>query len=201
MGARQLTPVEQMSSPRGAGRGREKRGTAPPHRAQLRSVLPRLLLAFCACVHSAGEPLNRAPPASTSWSGAWAHCHDNLQDGDETGVDCGGANCAPCSQPTWDDGVQNGDETGVDCGGSGCPACPATCDDGVQNGDETGVDCGGSSCSPCFSGSCDAPTGTAAVNIKRKRATLTWNAMPGAVSYTAQFRVAGATNWTIHDSS
>lgn len=51
------------------------------------------------------------------------------------------------SGPTCDDGVQNGDETGVDCGGSACPACP-TCDDGVQNGDETGVDCGGS-CPPC----------------------------------------------------
>lgn len=44
------------------------------------------------------------------------------------------------------DGVQNGNETGVDCGGS-CQACP-TCTDGVQNGDETGVDCG-SSCAPC----------------------------------------------------
>ena len=41
-------------------------------------------------------------------------------------------------------GVQNGDETGVDCGGllSVCPACPTppSCTDGVQNGDETGVD-------------------------------------------------------------
>ena len=32
--------------------------------------------------------------------------------------------------PTCDDGIQNGDETGVDCGGS-CTACP-TCDDGIQ---------------------------------------------------------------------
>ncbi|MCR9103527.1 MAG: T9SS type A sorting domain-containing protein, partial [bacterium] len=48
--------------------------------------------------------------------------------------------------PTCDDGIQNGDETGVDCGGS-CAPC-ATCDDGIQNGDETGVDCGGS-CAPC----------------------------------------------------
>jgi hypothetical protein len=47
--------------------------------------------------------------------------------------------------------VQNGDETGVDCGGS-CEAC-ATCDDGVQNGDETGIDCGGS-CAPCETGPC-----------------------------------------------
>jgi hypothetical protein len=52
--------------------------------------------------------------------------------------------------PTCTDGIQNGDETGVDCGGS-CDPCvvPPTCDDGIQNGDETGVDCGGSSCAPC----------------------------------------------------
>ena len=51
--------------------------------------------------------------------------------------------------PTCTDGVQNGDETGIDCGGS-CPPCDggATCTDGIQNGDETGVDCGGS-CPPC----------------------------------------------------
>ena len=59
------------------------------------------------------------------------------------------ASCtAPCGPPSCSDGIQNGDETGVDCGGSSCPACP-TCSDGVQNGDETGVDCGGSSCAPC----------------------------------------------------
>jgi hypothetical protein len=53
--------------------------------------------------------------------------------------------------PTCDDGIQNGGETGIDCGGSACPACP-TCDDGIQNGDETGIDCGGS-CDPCPGGS------------------------------------------------
>lgn len=31
--------------------------------------------------------------------------------------------------PTCSDGVQNGDETGVDCGGSVCPACPTVCND------------------------------------------------------------------------
>lgn len=72
-------------------------------------------------------------------------CNDGIQNGDETGIDCGGTNCNPC--PTCNDGIQNGDETGVDCGGSDCAACP-TCDDGIQNGNETGVDCGGS-CSPC----------------------------------------------------
>ncbi len=46
------------------------------------------------------------------------------------------------------DRFQNGDETGVDCGGSSCNVCP-TCDDGIQNGDETGIDCGGSDCQEC----------------------------------------------------
>ena len=72
-------------------------------------------------------------------------CNDGVQNGDETGVDCGGSDCAAC--PTCDDGVQNGDETGVDCGGS-CTAC-ATCTDGVQNGNETGIDCGGPDCAAC----------------------------------------------------
>ncbi len=51
--------------------------------------------------------------------------------------------------PTCDDGIQNGNETGIDCGGS-CQPCTIdpTCNDGIQNGDETGVDCGGS-CEPC----------------------------------------------------
>ncbi|MBV6653223.1 MAG: zinc metalloprotease, partial [Mameliella sp.] len=50
-----------------------------------------------------------------------------------------------CTDPptaTCDDGIQNGGETGVDCGGPNCPACP-TCNDGIQNGSETGIDCGG----------------------------------------------------------
>ncbi len=75
-------------------------------------------------------------------------CNDGIQNGDETGVDCGGS-CPPCY--TCTDGIQNGNETGVDCGGPDCPACP-TCFDGVQNGDETGIDCGGS-CPTCVA--CD----------------------------------------------
>jgi hypothetical protein len=54
-----------------------------------------------------------------------------------------------CTIPTassCSDTVQNGDETGVDCGGS-CSACP-TCSDTTRNGDETGTDCGGS-CTAC----------------------------------------------------
>ena len=76
-------------------------------------------------------------------------CDDGIQNGDETGIDCGGS-CAACA--TCDDGILNGDETGIDCGGS-CVAC-ATCDDGILNGDETGVDCGGPDCEPCQTGPC-----------------------------------------------
>ncbi len=56
---------------------------------------------------------------------------------DETGT--GGVSCF--------NGIQDGDETGVDCGGS-CVPC-ATCDDGIKNGQETGIDCGGPDCEPC----------------------------------------------------
>ncbi|MEW7277792.1 M43 family zinc metalloprotease [Aquimarina sp. 2201CG1-2-11] len=77
-------------------------------------------------------------------------CNDGIQNGNETGIDCGG-DCPPCEvDPTCNDGIQNGNETGIDCGGD-CPPCEVdpTCNDGIQNGDETGIDCGGSSCPPC----------------------------------------------------
>ncbi|MFK8162357.1 MAG: cohesin domain-containing protein [Lewinella sp.] len=61
--------------------------------------------------------------------------------------------CGPL-MPTCDDGIQNGNETGVDCGGPDCAACVTpTCNDGIQNGTETGVDCGGS-CAPCVAATC-----------------------------------------------
>jgi hypothetical protein len=89
--------------------------------------------------------------------GSGPTCDDGIQNGDETGVDCGGTNCPNCPvEPTCDDNIQNGDETGVDCGGTNCPDCPVepTCDDGIQNGDETGVDCGGTNCVDCDPGNC-----------------------------------------------
>lgn len=121
-------------------------------------------------------------------------CNNGVQDGNETGVDCGGS-CPPCG--TCTNGVQDGDETGVDCGGS-CPACP-TCSDGIQNGNETGVDCGGS-CPPCQT-SCTAPGGQKATGIKPKRANLTWNSVSGANDYTAELRATGASSWTAGNTS
>lgn len=74
-------------------------------------------------------------------------CNDGIQNGDETGVDCGGS-CVAC--PTCSDGIQNQGEEDVDCGGP-CEACPIppTCTDGIQNQGETGVDCGGP-CEACI---------------------------------------------------
>ncbi len=88
-------------------------------------------------------------------SNTTATCSDGIQNGNETGIDCGG-NCPPCPA-TCDDGIQNGNETGIDCGGN-CPPCPATCDDGIQNGNETGIDCGGN-CPPCPTGNYCASQG------------------------------------------
>jgi len=79
-------------------------------------------------------------------------CNDGIQNGQETGIDCGGPDCGACA--TCNDGVQNGQETDIDCGGPDCAACP-TCTDGIQNGQETGVDCGGPDCPACPSGCTD----------------------------------------------
>ncbi len=104
-------------------------------------------------------------------------CNDGVQNGNETGVDCGGSDCPAC--PTCNDGVQNGNETGVDCGGSDCPACP-TCNDGVQNGDETGVDCGGSSCPPCGGGGgCTDNTVTLSITLDNYPEETAWSITDG----------------------
>jgi hypothetical protein len=93
---------------------------------------------------------------------------------------------APC--PTCTDGVQNGSETGVDCGGgSGCGACPAgqgcadagdcqsgictagvcqapSCTDQLRDGNETDVDCGGA-CPACADGGACATAADCASRI------------------------------------
>jgi len=85
-------------------------------------------------------------------------CFDNIKNGEEEGVDCGGP-CPAC--PTCYDGIKNQREEGIDCGGP-CPACP-TCYDNVQNCHtlsagvvvcEENMDCGGPcpACPTCYDG-------------------------------------------------
>lgn len=73
-------------------------------------------------------------------------CVDWVRNGNETDVDCGGLDCAPCGD--WHSCVKASDCYSHVCSFMG-KCTPPTCDDKVQNGGETGVDCGG----PC--GACD----------------------------------------------
>jgi hypothetical protein len=49
------------------------------------------------------------------------------------------------------DGLMNGDEIGIDCGGADCDACATDgdCTNGLLDGDELYIDCGGSTCPDC----------------------------------------------------
>jgi hypothetical protein len=73
-------------------------------------------------------------------------CQDTLQNGAETGVDCGAPGCSGCPL-----GTACG--AGAQCATNVCAAgeCATLCADGVRDGDEGGVDCGGSErgCGAC----------------------------------------------------
>lgn len=77
------------------------------------------------------------------------HCSDYVMSADETGLDCGGADCPKCA-------IGARCKVNTDCvtgfvDGDFCVA--ATCRDRVKDSGETGVDCGGSStCRRCFAG-------------------------------------------------
>lgn len=77
---------------------------------------------------------------------AAASCDDDLQNGHETDVDCGGGTCPACTPgsvcadgPDCDSGI---------CSVSSNRCTVSSCGDGVRNGTETRVDCGGS-CPAC----------------------------------------------------
>jgi hypothetical protein len=91
-------------------------------------------------------------------------CKNGFQDGNETGVDCGGI-CPKC--PSCFDGIKNQDEEEIDCGGV-CNACP-NCDDMIKNNGETGIDCGGT-CIPCASPTCVTAEGVLQMFIDNSNA-------------------------------
>ncbi|KYF90435.1 hypothetical protein BE20_17650 [Sorangium cellulosum] len=67
-----------------------------------------------------------------------ADCHDRIQNGAETDVDCGAPSCPAC-----DSGLRCNAHAACKSGVCGDGTClDPTCDDGVQNGDEAGIDCG-----------------------------------------------------------
>ncbi len=74
-------------------------------------------------------------------------CADGIQDGAETGIDCGGV-CGPC--PNGQGCAGTADCQSGNCVNNVCEALP-TCTDGIQNQNETATDCGGP-CAACGDG-------------------------------------------------
>ena len=77
-------------------------------------------------------------------------CDDGAPNGGETDVDCGGADCAPCT-------LGGACESDGDCASESCDVdagvCVAEhCGNGELDADETDVDCGGAGCAPCEGG-------------------------------------------------
>jgi hypothetical protein len=77
------------------------------------------------------------------------NCGDNIKNGAETDIDCGGGTCAAC-------GTGRGCHQGSDCQsrvcGSDRTCVAASCSDKVRNGGESDVDCGGPDCAGCADG-------------------------------------------------
>ena len=98
-------------------------------------------------------------------------CTDQVQNGDETDVDCGGTTCAKCAD-------LKKCKSALDCVSGVCDAktglcVAASCTDKVQNGDETDVDCGGPSCPKCVDtrgckGNSDCVSGVCLNNMCQK---------------------------------
>ena len=119
-------------------------------------MLLRAALAVLACVGLSGCVYYLNPV-----------CTDLIRNGDETGIDCGGA-CSPCP-------VGERCNSSSDCDQGTCEdgrCAPLPCGNGVQDGAETDVDCGGDTCrkcpggrkcevgADCFNGNCEAATKT-----------------------------------------
>lgn len=130
-------------------------------------------------VIASGGSFGSSESTSFCTGGPTPTCNDGIQNGDETGVDCGGTNCPAC--PTCNDGIQNGNETGVDCGGPDCAACP-TCNDGIQNGSETGVDCGGPDCAPCNTSCSNGNNFTLTIVLDNYPGETTWTVTDGGTT-------------------
>ncbi|NNF34899.1 MAG: T9SS type A sorting domain-containing protein [Saprospiraceae bacterium] len=88
-------------------------------------------------------------PAANQDDGSCETCSDGIQNGDETGVDCGGTNpnCSDCPIPGCMDPTAHNYNPGANVDDGSCE----TCSDGIQNGDEEGIDCGGTNpnCDDC----------------------------------------------------
>ncbi|MBN2193138.1 MAG: hypothetical protein JW751_10010 [Polyangiaceae bacterium] len=92
----------------------------------------------------AGCPMAVTDRYSLEPADAAALCANETEDGDETDVDCGGADCEGC--PLGQDCDTDDDCLSVVCHDGTCER--TGCTDGRHNGRESDVDCGGD-CTPC----------------------------------------------------
>jgi hypothetical protein len=84
-------------------------------------------------------------------------CLNNMRDGGESDVDCGGGTCPACSNGKSCN-VPTDCQTGV-CASGKCTSPPPMCLDNVKDGNETDIDCGGGTCPTCIDGKiCNIPT-------------------------------------------
>ena len=68
-------------------------------------------------------------------------CTNGNQDGEESGVDCGGSRCSSCADASGCN--VDGDCVSGSCFASGGSGVCVSCNNGFADGGETGVDCGG----------------------------------------------------------
>lgn len=119
-------PVEEAPSSAGAGGaggvgGRKYECTTNWWCTDWSACLPdNTMIRECYDLNNCPEVDEEEKPEESMGCVAFPHCFNGIQDEDEEGVDCGGADCGPCENCY--DGIQNQGETGVDCGGP-CPPC------------------------------------------------------------------------------
>ncbi len=126
-----------------------------PNVRVLIAIVLMFTLAACGEVAQRGQP--DAPPAPIDAGDgddatdldapSQPTCGDDVENGNETDVDCGGPTCGPCADTL-------GCAAPDDCSSGVCTALtctPPACDDGVRNLDELDVDCAGH----CGAASCD----------------------------------------------
>jgi hypothetical protein len=76
-------------------------------------------------------------------------CDDQVHNGAETDIDCGGPDCDPCAEGQAC--IADGDCAAGTCVRGTCRVLPDHCGNDSLDGDETDIDCGGS-CAPCSAG-------------------------------------------------
>lgn len=135
-GCSQVDPSGNPFAPPGTGGVLPSSGQAGP----APSTAPQLPLPDGSGQEPSKGPSDQASPAT---------CDDRIRNGQESDIDCGGPQCAPCPAHKHCRDAQ-------DCRSRLCSVgrCLASaCTDKIRNDQETDIDCGGPTCPSCGGGS------------------------------------------------